>query len=169
MNREGREGHGAGCFLRRGKREARGVQVRGGHNLLIFRAVPRKPSSRETGAGSNKPVDQELTTPPEATNTGPGLNRGSVGRRPGVWLRRTGRGICGYREGSFPIAHDASLCACLCICRHYASEIAVGRFKSKSSTHFHAQFSNTPNTRMPPPRCPWATRPIHARCPKRFP
>jgi len=30
-------------------------------------------------------------------------------------------------------------------------------------------FSNTPNTRMPPPRCPWATRPIHARCPKRLP
>jgi len=22
---------------------------------------------------------------------------------------------------------------------------------------------------MPPPRCPWATRPIHARCPKRLP
>ena len=36
-------------------------------------------------------------------------------------------------------------------------------------THFPAQFSNTPNARMPPPRCPWAARPINACCPKRLP
>ena len=34
---------------------------------------------------------------------------------------------------------------------------------------FPAQFSNTPNTRMPPPRFPWAIRPIHACYPKRLP
>ena len=34
---------------------------------------------------------------------------------------------------------------------------------------FPAQFSNTHNTRMPPPRCPWATRPIHAFRPKHLP
>jgi len=32
-----------------------------------------------------------------------------------------------------------------------------------------AKFSNTPNTRMPPPRCAWATRPIHACHPERLP
>ena len=43
--------------------------------------------------------DLKLTVviaPPEATNTGPGFNRGSGGGArgyPGVWLRRTGRGI----------------------------------------------------------------------------
>ena len=78
-----------------------------------------------------------------------------------MWLRRTGRGICAYRGGSFPIAHD--------LCRSYHTKVAVGLFKSKSSTHFPAHFSNTPNTHMPPPRCPWATRPIHARCPMRLP
>ena len=35
--------------------------------------------------------------------------------------------------------------------------------------HFPAQFSNTPHARMPPPRCPWAARPINAFCPKRLP
>ena len=35
--------------------------------------------------------------------------------------------------------------------------------------HFPTQFSNTPNTRMPPPRRPWATRPINACCPKCLP
>jgi len=55
---------------------------------------------------------------------------------------------------------------CLCI---YVTIIAIGLFKSNSSTHLPAQFSNTPNTRMLPPRCPLATRPIHARCPKRLP
>ena len=34
---------------------------------------------------------------------------------------------------------------------------------------FPPDFSNTPNTRMPPPRCSWATRPIHACRPKRLP
>jgi len=34
---------------------------------------------------------------------------------------------------------------------------------------FPAQFSNTPNTHTQPPRCPWATRPIHACRPKRLP
>ena len=34
---------------------------------------------------------------------------------------------------------------------------------------FPAQFSSTLNTRMPPPHCPWATRPIHACRPKRLP
>ena len=35
--------------------------------------------------------------------------------------------------------------------------------------HFPAQFSNTPNARMPPSRCPWSARPINACCPKRLP
>jgi len=56
-----------------------------------------------------------LITSPEATNTGPGFKAGVRGRRPMVWLRRTGRGICAYRGGSFPIAHDLCLCVCPCV------------------------------------------------------
>jgi len=78
---------------------------------------------------------------------------GSPGAAPG------GRGICAYRGGSFPIAHGP--CLSLCVCRHYATKVAVNIFP--------AQFSNTPNARIPPPRCPWATRPIHACHPKRLP
>jgi len=50
---------------------------------------------------------------------------------------------------------------CLSVCPSVATKMTVGLFP--------AQFSNTPNKRMPPPNCPWATRPIHARCPKRLP
>ena len=32
-----------------------------------------------------------------------------------MWLRRTGRGICTYRKGSFPIANDPCLCLCVCL------------------------------------------------------
>ena len=67
------------------------------------------------------PVDRSCTvvalcsvfcvfTPPEATNTGPGFNRGSGGgaRGCGFEERAAGRGICAHRRGSFPIAlaHD---------------------------------------------------------------
>ena len=56
---------------------------------------------------------------------------------------------------------------CLCV----ATIMAIGwSFQIEiKHTHFPAQLSNTSNTRIPPPRCPWATRPIHARCPKRLP
>ena len=42
-------------------------------------------------------------------------------------------------------------------------------FIQARSAHFPAQFSNTPNARMPPPRCPCAARPINACCSKRLP
>ena len=72
--------------------------------------VAREVSVERGGMGergcASKGTHQEgmasLVTPPEATNTGPGFNRGSGGGdRPGIWLRRTGRGICAYRGGHF--------------------------------------------------------------------
>jgi len=49
---------------------------------------------------------------------------------------------------------------CLSVCPSVATKVAVGLFKSKSSTdipaHTHAA-----------PRFPWTTRQMHARCPKR--
>ena len=80
---------------------------------------------------------------------------------------RVQRGVISYSPR--PLSACLSLCVCVCVCVSYHTKVAVGLFKSKSSTHFPAQFLNTPNTRMPPPRRPWATRPIHARCPKRLP
>ena len=55
---------------------------------------------------------------------------------------------------------------CLCVCRHYNGSWP---FQIEITHTLSRPFSNAPNTRMPPPRCPWATRPIHARCPKRLP
>ena len=40
---------------------------------------------------------------------------GVRGRRPGVWLRRTGRDTCAYRGGTFPIA--AAVCVLRAVCR----------------------------------------------------
>jgi len=51
------------------------------------------------------PETRVFIVPPEATNTGPRFKLGVRGRRPGVWLRRTGRGECAYRREPFPIAH----------------------------------------------------------------
>ena len=47
------------------------------------------------------------------------------------------------------------------MCPSVATKVALGLFP--------ARFSNTPNTRMPPRRCPWATRPIHVCRLKRLP
>ena len=55
-----------------------------------------------------------------------------------------------------------SVCLSVCVSPlkwQLVTKMAVGLFKH---TQLPAQFSNTPNTRMPPPRCPWATRLIHA-------
>ena len=60
-----------------------------------------------------------------------------------------------------------SVCVCVSVCRHYNCNWSF-QIEIKH-THLPVQFSNTPNTFMPPPRCPWATRPIHARCSKRLP
>jgi len=57
-----------------------------------------------------------VATPPEATNMGPGFNRGSGGGARGCGFEERAGGTCAYRGGSFPIAHDASVCAC--VCRH---------------------------------------------------
>jgi len=85
---------------------------------------------------------------------------GVRGRRPGVWLRRTGRDICAYIGGVI-----SNSPRCLCVCLSYRTIMAVGLFKSKSSTHTfppifkHAQHAHaaptlplgdTPNTRALP-------------------
>ena len=48
------------------------------------------------------------------------------------------------------------------------TKVSICFFKHAQHTS-PQKFSNTPNTRMSPPRCPWATRPIYASCPKRLP
>ena len=87
---------------------------------------------------------------------------GGPGAAPGVMASMNGcsRGKCAYREGPFPIAHD--------LCRKkkwqlvsVATKVAVGLFP--------AHFLNMPNTRMPPPSCPWATRQIRVCCPRHSP
>jgi len=75
-----------------------------------------------------------------------------------VGLRRTGRGICAYRERGV-VSYGPR---CL-------SPLKWQFAFSKTPSTLSRQISNTPNSRMPPPRCPWATRPIHARCPKHLP
>ena len=106
-------------------------------------------------------IVEVLITPPEATNTGPGFNRGSGGDARGCGVEerqghmRVQRGVVSYSP------------RCLSVCRHYSGSWPF-QLNIKHA-HFPAQFSNTPNTRTPHPRCPWATRPIRARCPKRLP
>jgi len=84
-----------------------------------------------------------------------------------VWLRRTGRGICAYIGGSFPIAHDLCLRVCVCV----GTKVVVGLFKSKSSTHFHPIFKHAQHKHAAPalPLGETANTLIHARCPKRLP
>jgi len=52
-------------------------------------------------------------TPPEATNTDPGFNRGSGAAAPGSVTSKNGRGHMRVQRGSFPIAHDVCVCVCL--------------------------------------------------------
>ena len=75
-------------------------------------------------------------------------------------------GMYAYTEGGlFPIAISP---ACLSVCLSVRPVLNCQIIQIKH-THFPAQFSNTPNTRMPPPSFPWATRPIHACCPRSLP
>ena len=106
-------------------------------------------------------------TPPEAMKTGPGLT-GGPGAVPGGVTWKSGQGHMRVQRGSFPIA--AAVCVCVCVCVSVYVQVKKNcQIIQIKHTHFPAQFSNTPNTHMPPPRCPWATRPTHARCPKRLP
>jgi len=61
-----------------------------------------------------------------------------------------------------PIAHGL----CMRVCPAPNSTVCFFTRPTNSRTHFPGQFSNTPSTRIPPPRCPWVTRQIHACCPK---
>ena len=54
-----------------------------------------------------------VLTPPEATNTGPGFNRGSGGGARGRDFEER-IGIFAYRGWSFPIAHDVCLAVRAC-------------------------------------------------------
>ena len=73
--------------------------------------------SAGSGAGARRTdfsqLNMHIYTPRKRQTRAPVLT-GVPGAAPGVWLRRTGRGICACRVGSFPIARDL----CLCVCRH---------------------------------------------------
>ena len=93
---------------------------------------------------------------------------GGPGAAPGGGARGCGfeKWVGAYARTEGEISYSPR---CLSCCLSVSSYVAVGLFKSKLNTHFPAHFSNTPNTRMPPPRCPWATCPINACCSKRLP
>ena len=93
-------------------------------------------------------------------NTERGPEAGVRGASPGVWVRRTGD-MYAYTEGG--LSPIAILSVCLCVCPSVRPNLNFQIIQIKH-THFPTQFSSTLNTRMPPLRCPWATRPIHARC-----
>jgi len=100
---------------------------------------------------------------PEATNTGPGFNRGSGGGARGCGF---GEQVGAYRRGGgleleliqYHMAQKPVLRGEVAISLgpwplFAPLKVTVYFFKTRQA-HFPAQFSNTPNTRMPPPRCP---------------
>ena len=157
-------------------------------------------------------------TPPEATNTGPGFNRGSGGDAQGCGFEERAGAYARTEGGSLPIAHDVCLSVCtqtrpnrlhththppkrlahprspmpplstltsrathahptsprstgfcvirncissssssMCVCVSVATKVLKWQlvFLNRNQTHtFSRPISNTPNTRMPPPRCP---------------
>ena len=62
---------------------------------------------------------------------------------------REQRGVISYSPQCLSVSLSLCVCVCLSLSLSFNTKVAVGLFKSKSSTHFPAQFSNTPNTRMP--------------------
>ena len=123
------------------------------------------PRTQQQRANTPIPVSSRVDREVWCMSTGPGFNRGPGGGARGCGFEERA-GAYARTEGDHS-SSPRSLFVCLSVCLSYRTIMAVGLFKSKSSTHFPAQFSNTPNTRMPPPRFPWATRQIHARCLKR--
>ena len=87
---------------------------------------------------------------------------GSGGCPRGCGFEEQGGGMCAYTEGG--LSPLAILFVCLSVRPNLNCQIIQIKH-----THYPAPFSNTPITRMPPPRCLWVKRPIHARCPKRLP
>jgi len=106
-----------------------------------------------------------VITPPEETEHGtrPG-GRGPGGVPGGVGSKNRGGHVRVYRGGAIPYSHFVCLFVCLSVRPNLNCQIIQIKH-----THLPARFSNTRNTRMPPPRCPWATRPMHACRPKRLP
>jgi len=105
-------------------------------SVLMFSSLKRRQPAHTSSLESDRTRSAHAPTPPSPRSTGfcdigfcaiwdcnytpgsdehgPQFQPGVRGRRSGVWLRRTGRGICAYRWGSFPIAHD--LCVSMYVC-----------------------------------------------------
>jgi hypothetical protein len=86
-----------------------------------WRSISRRwRSSRRPQSKYERSIREgDLFTPPEVTNTGPGFKPGVRGRRPGVWLRRTGGCVHARTEGGH-FLYPFCPCVCVCVCRKTA-------------------------------------------------
>jgi len=108
------------------------------------------------------PLDSAFFTPPEATNMGPGFNRGSGGGARGCGFEERVGAYARTEEGLFPIAHGLCLSVCLSSLHHKSgswsfqieTKHTLPRPIFKHAQHTHAApmlpLGDTPNTRALP-------------------